>query len=252
MAGVYGEINSKIDYHRVLNEATIFVRTLERNPHGTSHGTSHAIQRIQKELGAMKRWTANGRTPTDVERYSIDIGLTAVREFDGATDKLAEFAQRLCALNNYFEAWPTDHAAASATDDDFWNDETDASLTESAKYPNRADEFFDAESSVTAEVNKHKWRDFWNFVRKYPRQTAAMPFLAALAIYWLVKKIAPHSDLLLSVAIILVAVTVVWMLALLVYMYFTIVRFIFARCPKCHRFYVWRLKCGSCGVKRAW
>jgi hypothetical protein len=245
MAGVYGEINSRADYHRVLNEVTLFVWTLERNP----HGTTHPIQRIRKELGAMKRWTENGRVPTDAERHSIDVGLIAVREFDGATGKLAEFAQKLSALNNYFEDWPTDQAAASATDDDFWNDDSDDL---SKKYPGRADSFFEAEGSVASKVKKHTWHSFWTFVRKNIRLVTPTPLVVAFGVYWVVKKIAPNNNHLLSAAFIFGVVTFVWMMALMAYTFFTFVRFVFARCPKCHRFYVWRSKCSSCGVRRAW
>jgi hypothetical protein len=245
MAGVYGEINSRVDYRRVLNEVTLFMRTLGRN----SHGTTHPMQRIQKELGAMKRWTENGRVPTDAERHSIDVGLIAVREFDGATGKLGEFAQKLSALNNYFEDWPTDHAAASATDDDFWNDDSDDLST---KYPGRADSFFEAEGSVASEVKKHEVHNLWNLVRKNMRVAASMPFLIAFAVFWLVKKIAPNSDFLLGSAFSFLVITIVWMVALMVYSFYTFVLFVFARCPKCHRFYVWRSKCGSCGVRRSW
>ena len=76
MAGEYGEINSRTDYHRVLGEATDIARSiLARTP------SDATMQRINKQLEAMKRWTGNGRKPTENERRNIDVGLVAAREF---------------------------------------------------------------------------------------------------------------------------------------------------------------------------
>jgi hypothetical protein len=118
MAGVYGEINSKADFHRVLGEATEIARRIL-----TGTPENAMMQRIQKQLDAMKRWTEKGRKPTDGERRNIDVGLVAAREFSGETGDLGELAQKLFALNNYFEDWPTDEEAASATDEDFFDDD---------------------------------------------------------------------------------------------------------------------------------
>jgi hypothetical protein len=118
MAGAYGEINSKGDYRRVLGEATdISRRLLKQKPEYPT------MQRILKQLDAMKRWTDKGREPTEGERRNIDVGLVAAREFSGEAGELGELAQKLFALNNYFEDWPTDEEAASATDEDFLDDE---------------------------------------------------------------------------------------------------------------------------------
>jgi hypothetical protein len=118
MAGVYGEIDSRVDYHRVLREAAdIAWRILAQN---TGDST---MQRIHKELHAMRLWTEGGRDPSASERTSIDVGLIAVRELAEATGEVAELADKLSSLNNYFEDWPTDEQAASATDDDFFDDE---------------------------------------------------------------------------------------------------------------------------------
>jgi hypothetical protein len=120
MAGVYGEINSRVDFHRMLHDASIIARgILTRTPQDAT------MLRIQKQLDAMARWSSNGRTPTDGERRSVDVGLVAAREFDGATGELNELAEKLFSLNNYFEDWPTDEEATSATDEDFEDDEED-------------------------------------------------------------------------------------------------------------------------------
>jgi hypothetical protein len=118
MAGVYGEISSKGDFRRVLGEATLISRRiLKQRPEYAT------MQRIQKQLDAMKRWSDNDREPTDGERRNIDVGLVAAREFSGEAGELGELAQKLFALNNYFEDWPTDEEAASATDEDFLDEE---------------------------------------------------------------------------------------------------------------------------------
>ncbi|MHB8540487.1 MAG: hypothetical protein ACYDCD_06040 [Candidatus Acidiferrales bacterium] len=118
MAGVYGEINSRIDYHRVLGEARdIARRILARSP---EDGT---MKRIDKQLEAMRRWTDNGREPSESERRNIDVGLVAARELSEVTDEVGDLAGKLYALNNYFEDWPTDAEAANATEDDFFDAE---------------------------------------------------------------------------------------------------------------------------------
>jgi hypothetical protein len=117
MAGIFGEINSRADYYRVLAGAADIVRgILARTPN------NGVMLRIQKELEAMKRWSAGTREPSEDERNSIDLGLIAAREFEGATGILKDLANKLFALNNYLEAWPTDLEAASAIDDDFDNE----------------------------------------------------------------------------------------------------------------------------------
>jgi hypothetical protein len=118
MAGVYGEIDSRADYHRVLREAADIARRILAQSPGYS-----VMQRIDKELDAMNRWTEGGRDPSASERTSIDVGLIAVRELEGATGEAAELADKLSPLNNYFEDWPTDEQAANATDDDFFDEE---------------------------------------------------------------------------------------------------------------------------------
>jgi hypothetical protein len=74
MAGVYGEINSRRDYRRVLREASdITQRILAKQPNYA------AMQRIRTEPDGMKKWTENGREPSKRERKSLDVGLIAAR-----------------------------------------------------------------------------------------------------------------------------------------------------------------------------
>jgi hypothetical protein len=118
MACVHGEINSRADFHRVLGEATDVVRGfLAQSPN------DDVMLRIQTETEAMKDWTTGGCEPTQDERSSIDIGLVAVRELDGAPGVGQDFLEKLHIMNSYIEDWPTDEEAASATDDDFFNAE---------------------------------------------------------------------------------------------------------------------------------
>ena len=117
MAGEYGEINSRVDYHRVLSEATeIVTRMLARTP------SDGPMQRIGKQLAAMKRWTEGGRSPSDNERRNIDVGLIAARELLETTGEASDLTEKLLILNNYFEDWPTDAETSSATDEDFDDD----------------------------------------------------------------------------------------------------------------------------------
>lgn len=120
MAGVYGEINSNADFHRVLDEATETVRcVLTHTP------TSGMMQQILNQLEAMKLWSDNGCEPSESERSNIDVGLIAARELSDATGDVKVLAEKLMSLNNYFEDWPTDAKAASATDEDFFDDDDD-------------------------------------------------------------------------------------------------------------------------------
>jgi hypothetical protein len=116
MAGVYGEIDSRTGFHRVLREATDIVRrSLAQRP------DNEVMRRTERQLDAMKRWTDAGREPSAGERRDIDVGLIAARELSDATGETGDLARKLFALNNYFEDWPTDAEAATATDDDFFD-----------------------------------------------------------------------------------------------------------------------------------
>ena len=116
MGGVYGTIDSRDDFFRMLDEARdLCRRILNRQP------KNRIIESIDTQLDAMWRWTQNGREPTQAERDSIKVGLLAVRELDAdRKDDSGELANKLYALNNYFDDWPTDDEAASATDADYW------------------------------------------------------------------------------------------------------------------------------------
>jgi len=54
---------------------------------------------------------------------TIGLGLLAARELENAKGELAALVDKLYCLNNYFEAWPADEKAATATDEDFFDDD---------------------------------------------------------------------------------------------------------------------------------
>ncbi len=110
MAGEYGEIDSRVNFDRLLGDAVDLVqKILAQTPE------DELQQLIFEELNAMHRWSANGREPTDQERGSINIGLLAARGLSNATGEKEKLVQMLFALNNYFEDWPSDEEAAHAT-----------------------------------------------------------------------------------------------------------------------------------------
>lgn len=116
MGGVYGKINSRDDFFQMLDEARKITGDMLR-----VQPKNWTIESIDTQLDAMQRWTQNDREPTQDERDSITIGLLAVRQLDAdRQDQSGQLARMLYDLNNYFDDWPTDDEAASATDDDFW------------------------------------------------------------------------------------------------------------------------------------
>ena len=119
MAGVYGEINSRADFHAVLDTAIGDGKTLQAKRPGDD-----TLDAIIRQLEAVKLWSSNGRTPTEDERGSIDIGVRASREYEG-DDEAYGWTRALYALDAYIEDCPSDDAAASATDEDFFDEGDD-------------------------------------------------------------------------------------------------------------------------------
>ena len=118
MAGVYGNIGSRADYFVTLDKAIQRSKALL-----AKQAQYSVIENIDMQLDAMRRWSANDRSPTDEERKHVSIGLIAVRELvDTGDPAMDEYADWLAELNNYFEDWPTDKEAAEADADAFWND----------------------------------------------------------------------------------------------------------------------------------
>ena len=98
------DIQSRTEFFEVLAEALEQVKGFKAQA-----PTYWVWANLEKQLEAMRGWTANGRTPTASERKSIDIGLIAVRELE-PTEELEpyRFNQRLHGLNYYFAHWPDD------------------------------------------------------------------------------------------------------------------------------------------------
>jgi hypothetical protein len=121
MGGVYGDINSRQDFHRVLQE------TIKKSKQLLARAPQdETLESIDTQLDAVMHWTAHGRDPTKDQRKSLDMGLRAVRELEPVPDQeMHEFVQNIYALSNYVEDWPTDDEAANATDDDYWDSEED-------------------------------------------------------------------------------------------------------------------------------
>ena len=115
MAGVYGTINSRADFFAALDRAIAEGKVFQAKYAGEA-----TIDAIVRQLEAVKSWSANGRTPTEAERESIDIGARAARELEGDVETY-HWSRLLYSLDAYIEDWPSDHEAASATDDDFWD-----------------------------------------------------------------------------------------------------------------------------------
>jgi hypothetical protein len=114
VAGIYGKIDSREAFYRVLGEARESVLGIL-----TQWPEDGTMQLIFEELDAMRRWCDGGREPSDNQRGSINVGLIAARDLSKAKGKTGELVQKLFALNNYFEDWPTDAEAASAKDENF-------------------------------------------------------------------------------------------------------------------------------------
>src|SRR4051812_31855152 len=98
MAGIYGRLNSRADFHRVLAEALVTARrglAIEPN--------SRVTQSAARQLEAMQAWTANGRTPSADEQNRINVGVLAGRELsDTGRPETEEWVQQLTELDNYF------------------------------------------------------------------------------------------------------------------------------------------------------
>jgi hypothetical protein len=112
MAGIFGdEINSRADFFKVLNaarrNAAAALRKMPQDP---------TLNSVSRQLEAIERWTANGRSPSPDERNSVALGLRMSREFEGFDDDdIDELTERAVAIQNYFRHWPED-AIAGAPD----------------------------------------------------------------------------------------------------------------------------------------
>jgi len=95
-------ISNRKDFFEVLEKTRIEAEALTRRVPDYPVYSSIAAQ-----LAAMQSMTADGRTPTEDERDSINIGLLAVRELEPPRDEaMGDFIDRLHELNGYFREWP--------------------------------------------------------------------------------------------------------------------------------------------------
>jgi hypothetical protein len=102
-------IQSRADFFRILDEALKEVAVRIPKIPGFE-----PLESIELQLDAMKRWTVNGRVPTEDERHWVDIGVITIRELEPAEDTAdASFFTKLHELNYYFENWPDDPDVAA-------------------------------------------------------------------------------------------------------------------------------------------
>lgn len=110
MAGVYGRLDSRVDFYRVLDEALATAR------HYLALEPTHPLAgRVAAQLEAMKHATRNERTPSDEERGRITLGVIALRELNGGATgdpRSDAWAAELTELASFFEGWPSDAVAA--------------------------------------------------------------------------------------------------------------------------------------------
>src|SRR5262245_24355031 len=99
----HGSIASRDDFFRVLAEVQGFTRRLL----GYSPDEP-TLRSIAGQLEAMRRWTADGRTPRSEEGSSLDFGTRSGRALAGDDAILDALARKLFALQDYFVAWPSD------------------------------------------------------------------------------------------------------------------------------------------------
>ena len=97
-------INSRADFLRILEETIREVQSRIRQA-----ANPWPYDNLERQLAAMKGWTAAGRSPSDTERESIDVGLIALRELEPAERaEDQDLITNLHELNYYFENWPDD------------------------------------------------------------------------------------------------------------------------------------------------
>jgi hypothetical protein len=103
LVDTFTHIKSREDWFARLDESyreSIDILNRVKDPH---------IESFLAQLDAMRRWTDNGRQPTVVERRSISIPKTLVREFQNPpTDELYDYTEKLREVAYYFWLWLED------------------------------------------------------------------------------------------------------------------------------------------------
>ncbi len=97
------EINNRAGFFLMLADTTAEVDGLVvREPAYPVWGL------LQRQLHAMREWSANGVDPTPEQREMVWIGLAAERELAPAPDEeMEDFITRLHLLNDYWRRWPS-------------------------------------------------------------------------------------------------------------------------------------------------
>ena len=110
----YRYIKNRADFFASLDEATrCTADLLERSP------KDPFVNSILVQLDAIKRWTADGRVPTEHERKSLTVGQILVRELEPPpTDELAAWVNRVREVAAYFSDWLDDATFATIDEDD--------------------------------------------------------------------------------------------------------------------------------------
>jgi hypothetical protein len=109
MAALFGEeINSRADFFKEVARAKKLANSiLNRKPEEVP------LKGVVRQLEAIEKWTAKGRTPTRKERKSLDMGYRMHRAYEDWDDRdIGELKDVVTNLANYFEIWPTDEQAA--------------------------------------------------------------------------------------------------------------------------------------------
>lgn len=97
------EINSRDDFFRMLAATTAEIDGLvAREPTYPVWGL------LQRQLHAMREWSANGIEPTPEQRERVWIGLAAERELEPpANEAMQDLITRLHLLNDHWRRWPS-------------------------------------------------------------------------------------------------------------------------------------------------
>jgi len=117
----YKHIKGRADFFEALDRALRDTEALlKQTPDAT-------VAAVEKQLRAIEGWTANGRAPTQRERWSTDIGLRLSRELANVPEPKIEAWCELCSeVEGYFNVWLEDPVFRTVDDEelpDFEEDE---------------------------------------------------------------------------------------------------------------------------------
>lgn len=97
------EISSRNDFRRVLSETRNIAKQLM-----TETPEFGPYQSIVNQLQAIANWTSHGRTPTEKERESLNLGLIAMRELENNSEpSVRDFTHRIYEICDYLDRTDT-------------------------------------------------------------------------------------------------------------------------------------------------